>query len=238
MKALIQKIVDGRTDLVIDFLQLDGDLKATVSEGISLLKWCAYYGDVTAIKYLIHKGASLDELGKNYDLNGAVFHKHWRLVQFLIEQRADVNATLVETGESLLHNAVTSNRVVSEMITELLLHHGADPNVRTLENKVSDSFMRDVRTRGETPLHRAAAFGSSKIIQLLLDAGADKTLRDINGDSPMSWASWHRRKGEVLFLLNTEEHFVREAHVEKMPNDYSYQREDLMSCNVLGEIHL
>jgi hypothetical protein len=34
------------------------------------------------------------------------------------------------------------------------------------------AFMRDCRTKGEAPLHRAAAFGDAEAIQLLLDAGA------------------------------------------------------------------
>ena len=52
--------------------------------------------------------------------------------------------------------------------------------------------MRDVRTRGETPLHRAAAFGSEQSIQMLLAAGARLDAKDIHGDSPLTWASWHR----------------------------------------------
>lgn len=236
--TIIQKIADGRTDLVFDLLRDGGSASATDARGVSILKWCAFYGDVSAIKYLMQHGAELTELGNNYDLNGAVFHKHWQLAQYLIEQGADVNYVLEDTQESLLHQAVSSNQVVSEMITALLLHHGADPNTRTLENKESGSFMRDVRTRGETPLHRAAAFGSPKIIKLLLNANADKTARDMNGDSPMSWASWYKRKGEILFLLNTETHFIRQAHVDKMPTDNTYTREGLMSRNLLGDVHL
>jgi ankyrin repeat protein len=61
--------------------------------------------------------------------------------------------------------------------------------------------MRDCRTRAESPLHRAAAFGSVATIQLLLDAGANTELRDMNGDTPLSWASWHRRAPAVLRAL-------------------------------------
>ena len=51
-------------------------------------------------------------------------------------------------------------------------------------------FMRDCRTKGETPLHRAAAFGTKETIQILLDAKAKLDAKDMNGDSPLSWASW------------------------------------------------
>jgi hypothetical protein len=61
--------------------------------------------------------------------------------------------------------------------------------------------MRDIRTRGETPLHRAAAFGTETAVQLLLDAGAKREARDVNGDTPLTWASWHLRPAPILRQL-------------------------------------
>jgi len=48
-----------------------------------LIKWCAYYGDVSAIKHLLANGESPVALAA--ELNAAAFHGHWRLCQFLIE---------------------------------------------------------------------------------------------------------------------------------------------------------
>ncbi len=61
--------------------------------------------------------------------------------------------------------------------------------------------MRDCRTKGETALHRAAAFGNEEDIRSLLGAGAKVDALDANGDSPLSWASWYLRPGAVLGLL-------------------------------------
>jgi uncharacterized protein len=58
-----------------------------------------------------------------------------------------------------------------------------------------------MRTRAETPLHRAGAFGSEEAIRMLLDAGAKKDAKDMNGDSPLTWASWHLRPRPILRLL-------------------------------------
>jgi ankyrin repeat protein len=63
------------------------------------------------------------------------------------------------------------------------------------------AFMRDCRTKGETPLHRAAAFASEQAIQMLLNEGAIVDARDINGDTPLSWASWHLRPRAILRKL-------------------------------------
>ena len=87
-------------------------------------------------------------------------------------------------------------------VVKLLIEHGAKPNKCTIHGMPTSAFWRDVRTRGETPLHRAAAYASEETIKFLLDAGADKKLRDANGDSPQSWASWHWRPKPLIDLLD------------------------------------
>ena len=36
---------------------------------------------------------------------------------------------------------------------------------------------------------------------MLLDAGADPSMKDANGDTPISWGSWYLRDADVLRLL-------------------------------------
>lgn len=199
---LLDRMVDGRTDLVFDFVAAGGAATAKDNHGIPLIQWCAYHGDVSAIKFLLSQGESLRTLGDNYDLNGAVFHGHAHLCEFLISQGADVNRPLPDTGESPLHAALcTADRRAHDQVLKVLLDQGADPNCATKPSVETESFMRDIRTRGETPLHRAAAFGSEATIQMLLDAGARIDAKDINGDSPLTWASWHLRPRSILRLL-------------------------------------
>jgi palmitoyltransferase len=169
---------------------------------VSLAQWCAYYGDVSAIKFLLANGESLETLGDNYDLNAACFHGHWRLCKFFLEHGADVNRRLLDTGETPLHAALcTTKRLKHNMVMKVLLAHGANPNLATKEAVETGGFMRDVRTKGETPLHRAAAFGDEESIQMLLDAGAKVDAKDMHGDSPLSWASWHLRPVSILRKL-------------------------------------
>jgi len=61
--------------------------------------------------------------------------------------------------------------------------------------------MRDCRTRSETPLHRAAAFGDEEVIGLLPGAGARTDVKDVNGDTPLSWANQHTRPDAILRML-------------------------------------
>ena len=143
-------------------------------------------------------------------LVGIAYMNHVECVRLLLEGGADANIAAERTGETPLHSALArSSEDVSaadrHSVVKLLIEHGADPNRRTLPGVKSLAFWRDVRARGETPLHRAAAYADEKTIKFLLQAGADKTIRDANGDSPQSWASWHWRPKPLIDLLNPNE---------------------------------
>jgi uncharacterized protein len=199
---MLARIADGRTDLVFDYIAAGHAATSGDCGDVSLIKWCAYHGDVSAIKFLVSRGESLHSLGTNYDLNGAVFHGHPRLCEFLIEQGADVNRPQPDTGESPLHSALcTADRTSHDLVLRTLLAKGANPNCATKPSVETEAFMRDIRTRAETPLHRAAAFGTEVTIQMLLDAGARIDAKDMNGDSALTWASWHLRPRSILKKL-------------------------------------
>jgi len=223
--SIIDEIKDGRTDLVFDYIAAGNSATSSEAGNTPLIKWCAYYGDVSAIRFLLLNGESIETLGDNLDLNGAAFHGHWRLCQFLIDHGADVNVPLPDTKETPLHAALcTSTRLAHDLVLQVLLGNGADPNVATKPHIETGSFMRDCRTKGETPLHRAAAFGTEATIQLLLDAGANVEARDVNGDTPLSWGSWYARPDSILRLLCYGEHSIRAGRRS-------------MAAYVLGEPH-
>lgn len=224
-RDMLNRITDGRTDLVFDPLAA-GHAATSVSGGASLINWCAYYGDVSGVRFLLANGESIQSLGDNLGLNGAAFHGHWRLCEFLIEEGADVNKPLPDTGETPLHAALcTTNRVAHDLVMRVLLGHGANADCVTKPGVETGGFMRDCRTKAETPLHRAAAFGTEETIQLLLDARANIEAKDMNGDSPLTWASWYARPDSVLRLLCYGEFSIR-------PKRRS------MSAYLLGEPHI
>jgi palmitoyltransferase len=200
--AMLDEITEGRTDLVFEYLEAGNPVNTADGDGVLLLQWCAYYGDVSAMKYLLGKGAAIASLGENLGLDAACFHGHWRLCKFLIERGADVNRPQEDTGETPLHATLcTTHRLRRNVVMKVLLAHGANPNCTTKPNRETGGFMRDSRTKGETPLHRAAAFGDEEAIQLLLDAGARIDAKDMNGDTPLSWASWYTRPVAILRKL-------------------------------------
>lgn len=198
---MLDRIAAGRTDLVFDWLDGGGSPEAVI-DGAGILRWCAYYGDVSALRRLLQAGVSLTQLGANLGLSTAAFHGHWQLCEFLLEQGADPNWTDPDNGETALHAALCARQSFRhQQVTGVLLARRADPNRLTRAGTETGCFMRDVRLRGEAPLHRAAAYGTAETIAMLLDAGAKIDQRDAAGDSPLTWASWALRDTRVLNLL-------------------------------------
>jgi ankyrin repeat protein len=233
---MLHRILDGRTDLVMHYLAEGHAATSTDLHGRPLITWCAYYGDVSAIRLLLANGESLESLGDNFDLNGAAFHGHWQLCQFLIEQGADVNHSLADTGETPLHAALcTANRPVYDLIVEILIANGASSSCTTKAAVETGGFMRDCRTKAETPLHRAAAFSTARAIQLLLDAGADREARDMNGDSPLTWASWHLRPASILRQLCYGEFSIHPENVSTYDHGAGWSQ---MEASLLGRPHV
>jgi uncharacterized protein len=209
---MFDRITNGRTDLVFDFVGAGQPATFRDAGGASLISTCAYYGDVSAIRFLLSQGERLDSLGPNLGLDAAAFHGHWQLCEFLLESGADANYANPVTGETALHAALcTANRPGCGVAVQVLIGKGAAPNRTTKPGIETGGFMRDCRTKGETPLHRAAAFAGDETIQLLLDAGAAVDARDANGDTPLGWASWYTRPDTVLRKLCYGPFHIREG---------------------------
>lgn len=210
---MLKKIAGGRTDLVMDFVGEGHSSTFADQHGTKLIQWCAYHGDVSAIRFLLQNGEKLASLGPNYDLSGAAFHGHWKLCQFLIDCGAEVDYQHPDTAETALHASLCkANRPIYDHVVEVLVSGGANPNLPTRPNAATGSFMRDCRTKAETPLHRAAAFGTERSINILLNAGADRSAKDMHGDSPLSWASWHLRPAPILRSLCYDRFSIRQEN--------------------------
>lgn len=218
---LLDRISKGRTDLVFDLLAL-ADWRDLVRQGdVTALQWFVYYNDLTALKAVLAAGGELAGLDLDRELGNAAFFGHWKIVDFLLLRGANPRFADPITGETALHSALCkAGRPAYLFVVRRLLAAGADPNRRSIAHQPTEAFMRDARTKGETPLHRAAAYGDAEIIQLLLDHGADKAARDAHGDSPLSWASAHLRPGVILRLLAFGPHQMSEAGAAQLTSDH------------------
>ena len=187
----------GELDKVKLLVEAGADPNSVDPNGMGTL--LSFHPDV--LKYLLEKGANPD-IQRNENILPVlvgIAGFNTECLKVLLDGGADPNIAGHHNGETALHHAVCGDNFEQ---VKALLDAGADPNKRTLGGKLTYMLWRDARVRSETPLHRAAAYGTPEIIKLLLDKGADPTIRDANKDTPLSWASWHRRDKAIIDLLS------------------------------------
>lgn len=181
---------------------LDVNAKASVSGAVPL-DAAIYGGHHHIFEYLLLIGADVNAIGYGGGtiLMAAANQADVDRVKLLLEKGADPNLPSPITGETPLH-AVTAkafNEGAFECV-ELLLKGGANPNAKAKSGIETSTYYRDIRVVGETPLHLAAAYGSSKMMQLLLAYKADPSLLDDRGDSALTWYSRHQRTTQHITL--------------------------------------
>ncbi|RYD41621.1 MAG: ankyrin repeat domain-containing protein [Verrucomicrobiaceae bacterium] len=164
----------------------------------------AWNGDLPVMEQLLAAGTDPNCPGvhNSTPLEAAAYNARADACSLLLKNGADPDATSRPTGETVLHQTITKTGDPDRTrIVHALIAAGADVRRKTVPNQPTLCFARDIRTRGETALHRAAAYGDAEMIRILIEAGADRSARDVNGDSPLTWASWHLRDNEILKLL-------------------------------------
>ncbi|MBV9506299.1 MAG: ankyrin repeat domain-containing protein [Acidobacteriia bacterium] len=142
-------------------------------------------GDPDAVKLLLQRGASASAAaGANTPLTAALTFGYPDIARALIGAGASVNIT-ESTGINLLHWAAITNRAA---VIPLLATAGVPVNA-TDEN-------------GFTPLMYAATidFGDDAVVAALLRAGADKSIRNGDGRTPLEQARFyhHARPAAAL----------------------------------------
>ena len=121
------------------------------------------------------KGATIDAKDKNENtpLHFAASSGNTGIVELLIKNGANTNAK-TDSGDAPLLNAVTYDTLNHTVIANLLIENGAD-----IEGQ------DDI---GYTPLHKAAWAGSTNMVNLLIDLGANVFITDIWGQTALDIA--------------------------------------------------
>ena len=201
-KKMLAAAFEGDLVTVEKFVKQGADINYTDAQGNFAMFAAAWEGNQEALDLFYNLGAKISFDNANLLCNAA-FNGKLNSVKWLIEKGENANFTFTNTGENALHYTIckTSEMDARTEIVKVLIATGIDVNKRTLAGRSTLCFMRDAYLKGEAPLHRAAAYGSITMIKILLDAGADPSMKDANGDTPISWGSWYLREADILRLL-------------------------------------
>lgn len=188
-------------DTVRQYVEEGGDISACGDNGVGAL----VSFNIDILDYLFDHG--IDPAMVWSDGSPAIGFHAWEVnlqsLKWFLEKGVDPNLENRNTGETCLQSICAKPHELDKRLqaASLLIEYGADVNLKARVGVETGSYMRDVCVVGETALHRAAAYQSKQLIQLLLSAGADKSSKDSRGESPLSWASRHWRSRDILKLL-------------------------------------
>jgi len=161
-------------------------------DGYTPLHYAAWKGHLKVVELLLEHGANPNIQDKDgyTPLHYAAWKGHLKVVELLLEHGANPNIQKHD-GETPLHLAVWEGHL---KVVELLLEHGANPNIQ--ENKYGYTPLHDAVNRclknkfGRTPLHfTVSRYHVVDVVRVLLDHGADPTIRDNKGRTPLDYGS-------------------------------------------------
>jgi cytohesin len=201
-EQMLQAALNGDLATVEKLVSQGANINYNDAWGNSAVFSAAWEGNTKALDLFYNLGAKITFDSANLLCNAA-YNGKIDSVKWLLDKGEDANFSFTDTGENALHYAISKTSEINDRveIVKVLIAAGTDVNKKTLVGKPTLCFMRDAHLKGETPLHRAAAYGNAVMIKMLLEAGAEPSTKDANGDTPISWGSWHLRDSTVLRLL-------------------------------------
>jgi hypothetical protein len=178
----------------------EGRPKSLDSGGFTPLLYAARENCIACVDVLLKNKADVDLPDPEgvSPLLLAIMNANWDLAKQLITAGADVNQWDI-FGESPLLTAVDLrnridggrasidpiNTTKGLTIVNLLLEHGADPNMQLFFKPANVRGGSTTFTRGATPLIRAATNGDLEVVKILLAHGADATVYMADRQTPI-----------------------------------------------------
>jgi ankyrin repeat protein len=162
---LIEAATNGDVEAVRSLLAGGADVNTAQGDGMTGLHWAAERGHAAVADLLLSAGAAVEaktRIGSYTPLHLASRGGRGALASALLDAGADPNATTTNSGVTPLHFASAAVDG-AEVVTELL-RQGAEVDSREASS-------------GQTPLMFAAASNRTEAVVVLLEHGADPTIR-------------------------------------------------------------
>ena len=172
--------------------------------GFTALMFAARGGRLDALRVLLEAGADVnDTLSDGQSaLVVAVANANWALADYLLDRGADPN--LAGAGWNALHQLVRVRRmntgfgfpgpipsggVDSIDVLRKMIALGGDVDARMTTNGMKDGQRNRLNRLGATPFFLAAKVTDTEAMRLLVEAGADATVPNADGTTPLMAAA-------------------------------------------------
>jgi len=181
---LTQAAAQGRLEIVKWMLDQGVAVDVTEHSGCSALTYAAHGGHIETMEELLRAGADPNHRDNDTEsvLMWAADHPgNAAALRVLISAGADVNA-MSDSGTTPLYWAVWSGKESDPEMLQVLLDAGADPNTPRV-------------------LSHAVYYGFTAGVAMLIERGADTSIPDANGETPLETAM-SRGHRDIVKLLN------------------------------------
>ena len=179
---------NGHTDIAKLLLEKGSDLSVVNKEGNTSLHLAASNGHTDTVKFLMEEGSDLSVVNKegNTSLHLAASNGHTDIVKLLVEKGSDLSAVNKDGGTPLQiafynnHTEIVKYLMEKEPRMKEVLEHLVRCVVESKTHKL---------LKGSTPLHLAAVYDCTEIVESLLEEGKNPLSKDIDGKTPRELAT-------------------------------------------------
>ncbi|WP_064124964.1 ankyrin repeat domain-containing protein [Wolbachia endosymbiont of Dactylopius coccus] len=201
--------ITGHVKIVEALIERGIDINTVDKDGLTPLHKAAGNAQVEVVNALIKKGANVKAVSKDgiTPLHcAALSSNNKEIVEILVKEGADVNASLDESMITPLHMAARGYNANQEVV-QALIEKGANIDAvdkdgltplhmaasRDFSGKIVKTLIKGkanidaVDKCGRTPLHFATDCFSSTNIEILIENGADYSLKNKNGEAPIDF---------------------------------------------------
>ena len=157
----------------------------------------------------------------------------------MVENGLDPNFAWTHNGETLLHVQARQDDDTHLAQAYILIKAGADVNSQVLSGLDEGPIMDNehfVQYGKETPLHFAARLGNQRMVRLLLDHGADPSLRTVSrmGDSKQ-FAEWTDEVASLVWPLREFKRVLFQPYEGETPLDMALREGNQEIANILKQ---
>ncbi|XP_053304974.1 palmitoyltransferase ZDHHC13 [Spea bombifrons] len=254
---IVKATQHGLLDRCRELVEAGYDVRQPDGENVTLLHWAAINNRLELVRYLISKGAVVDQLGGTLNstpLHWAVRQGHLQMVILLMKCGGDPSLIDGE-GYGCIHLAVLFQHlpIIAYLVakgqsidtpdvngmTPLMLSAqriiGVEPTSFLL--KFNPSLGAVDKAERNTALHWAALSGNVNAMDLLLEAGAGLDTENAKGQTPLDIACQSRNRLVIHILTNeTRAKSTRSFGMLKLFQKYEMALIVLLTVSVIGAL--